>query len=249
MSVSVAWDGAVATVTVDNPPVNPLDDATLAGLRDAALQVGEARAVVLTGAGEKAFLAGADLRSLRHALGTPGAMEEHVALTRPTFDAWRALEMPLIAAVAAHAVGGGLEFALLCDLVVAAPKARFGLPEVTLGLIPGGGGTQRLPRRIGSGLALELMLTGKLVTAAEAPGLVNIVADDPRAAARELAERIARLPALAVRAIKRAGRFEGPLDAGLDLERALFLEVAGSADAREGADAFLEKRRPDFAHR
>ena len=245
----IGWDGAVATVTVDNPPVNALDDATLAALRDAAGEVREARAVVLTGAGEKAFLAGADLNALRHALGTPGAMEEHVALTRPTFEAWRALEMPLIAAVAGHAVGGGLEFALLCDLICAGPKVRFGLPEVTLGLMPGGGGTQRLPRRIGSGLALELMLTGKLVRADEAPGLVNVIADDPRAAAHELAARIAALPAVAVQAIKRAGTFEGSLDAGLDAERALFLSVCATDDAREGADAFLSKRRPVFAHR
>jgi enoyl-CoA hydratase len=237
----IAWDGAVATVTVDNPPVNALDDATLTALRDAAAEVLEARAVVLTGAGEKAFVAGADLRSLAPALGTP-AMEEHVALTRPTFEAWRALEIPVIAAVAGHAVGGGLELALLCDLIVASPKVRFGLPEVTLGLMPGAGGTQRLPRRIGRGLALELMLTGRLVTAADVPGLVNVVDADPRAAAHALAERIAGLPPAAVRSIKRAGRFDGSLDDGLDLERELFLAVAATDDARAGVDAFLSRR-------
>ena len=234
----ISWDGAVATVTVDNPPVNALDDATLAALRDAAGEVREARAVVLTGAGEKAFLAGADLHALRHALGTPGAMEEHVALTRPTFEAWRALEMPLIAAVAGHAVGGGLEFALLCDLICAGPKVRFGLPEVTLGLMPGGGGTQRLPRRIGSGLALELMLTGKLVHADEAPGLVN-VSPTTRARRRRNSPRGSpRCPPWP------CGRSSAPAVRGLAGRRSrrrarAVPPVCATEDARAGADAFL----------
>jgi enoyl-CoA hydratase/carnithine racemase len=256
--VSVEVAGAVATVTVDNPPVNALDDATLEALGAAAREIAgrdDVRAVVLTGAGDKAFLAGADLRSLRHALGQPGGLDEHVALTRPVFEAWRGLELPVIAAVAANAVGGGLEFAMVCDLIVADPRARFGVPEVTLGLIPGGGGTQRLPRRVGWTAAMKLLLLGRLVTAQRAHelGLVNVVAAEgaARDEAAALAERLAALPALAVRAAKRAARdaLEAGLDDGLDAERALFLEVAASADAREGAEAFLGKRAPAFHHR
>jgi enoyl-CoA hydratase/carnithine racemase len=259
VSVGTAVADGVATVTVDNPPVNALDDATLEALGAAAGELSgreDVRAVVLTGAGDKAFLAGADLRTLVHALGTP-EMEAHVALTRPVFEAWRGLEVPVVAAVAANAVGGGLEFALACDLIVADPRARFGVPEVTLGLIPGGGGTQRLPRRVGWTAAMELLLLGRLVSAERAQqlGLVNVVAAE--GAAREeagaLAGRLAALPAVALRAAKRAARLavEGgvPLDEGLDAERELFLAVAASADAREGAEAFLAKRRPAFEHR
>lgn len=258
VAVGTEIDAGVATVTVDNPPVNALDDETLTALGDAAGALAgreDVRCVVLTGAGEKAFLAGADLRSLQGALGTPGAMDAHVALTRPVFEAWRGLPQPLVAAVAANAVGGGLEFALLADLIVADPAARFGVPEVTLGLIPGGGGTQRLPRRIGWTTAMELLLTGRLVTAERAHelGMVNLLAasGEARAEAAELAARLAALPALAVRAAKQAARgaLEEGLDAGLDRERDLFLTVAASADASEGATAFLEKRPPAFRHR
>ena len=256
-SVTTEVDAAVATVTVDNPPVNALDDPTLEGLGEAARRVAAdsgVRAVVLTGAGDRAFLAGADLRSLQPALGTP-EMEAHVALTRPVFDAWRALEQPVVAAVGASAVGGGFEFMLVCDLIVADPGARFGLPEVTLGLMPGGGGTQRLPRRAGWTAAAELLLLGRLVGAERARelGLVNVVAAEGQALteAQALAGRIAALPAVAVQSAKRALRqaLEPGLDEGLDAERELFLAVAASEDAKEGADAFLTKREPGFTHR
>jgi enoyl-CoA hydratase/carnithine racemase len=257
-TVRVETVDAVVTVTVDNPPVNALDDATLAGLGDAARGIARdpgVRAVVLTGSGEKAFLAGADLSAIRAHLGVPGGMDDHVALTRPTFEAWGSLPQPVIAAVQAHAVGGGLEFALICDLIVADPKAKLGLPEVTLGLIPGGGGTQRLPRRVAPGVAREMLLLGGLIDAARARevGIVNEVSEPGAATARaqELAARLAALPAVAVQAVKRAAReaSEVGLDAGLELERGLFLEAAASADAREGADAFLGRRRPKFRNR
>jgi enoyl-CoA hydratase/carnithine racemase len=257
MPVRVERDGAVAVITVDNPPVNALDDATLTALGDIARHLvadAAVRAVVLTGAGDRTFLAGADLGTLGHALETPGAMEAHVALTRPTFDGWRALQPPLIAAVNAHAVGGGLEFALLCDLIVSDPRARFGLPEVKLGLIPGAGGTQRLPRRVGMRAALELIMLGDLIDAARARelGIVTSIAEQG-AALREalaLAKRLAEQPQFAVRAAKRLVRqaCEPALDAGLDAEREAFLATAATADAREGVAAFLEKRRPAFVH-
>ena len=254
-TVAVSVEEGVATVTVANPPVNALDDATLERLASAARALAgdeSVRAVVLTGAGDRAFLAGADLRSLQHALGTPGEMEAHVALTRPVFDGWRGLRQPVVAAVAANAVGGGLEFALVCDLIVADPRARFGLPEVTLGLMPGGGGTQRLPRRIGWTAASELLLLGRLVKAERARelGIVNVVAAEGQAReeADAIARRLADLPAVAVQAAKQAARvgLEAGLDEGLDAERALFLRVAASDDAREGAEAFLAKREPAF---
>ncbi len=248
----------VATVTVDNPPVNAMDDATLGGLATAARAIAgdaQVRAVVLTGTGAKAFMAGADLAAICDHLGHRGGMDEHVALTRPVFEAWRALMAPVVSAVQAHAVGGGLELALTGDLIVADPRARFGLPEVTLGLIPGGGGTQRLPRRIGPAGASELMLLGRLLTAerAHALGIVNVVAAEGEALteARAIAVRLAALPAVAVQAVKRALRLTGEagLSDGLDAERDLFLTVAASADAHEGATAFLQKRDPRFQHR
>jgi enoyl-CoA hydratase/carnithine racemase len=156
--------------------------------------------------------------------------------------------------VAGHAVGGGLEVALVCDFIVADPRARLGAPEVGLGLIPGAGGTQRLPRRLGLGAARRLLLTGELVKAPEARalGLVDVVAGEGQAlaAAQALAARLAALPAAAVRAAKDALRAAAaqPLEDGLAAERALFLGVAATADAREGAAAFLAKRPPRFSH-
>jgi enoyl-CoA hydratase/carnithine racemase len=261
MAVTVERVGGVATVTVDNPPVNALDDPTLIGLREAAETVSadpEVRAVVLSGTGERAFIAGADLRSLRHALGPDGEegeMEHHVSLTGPAFSAWSGVPQPVVAAVGANALGGGLEFALCCDLIVSDPRAKFGLPEVTLGLMPGGGGTQRLPQRIGAAATLELVLLGRVIDARRAHelGLVHAVSDEGGAleAARALGGRLASLPAIAVQSAKRAIRagMDRGLSDGLAAERRLFLEVAGSADAQEGASAFLDKRKPAFSHR
>src|ERR1700759_322693 len=163
--VSVVIGDGVATVTADQPPVNAMGRDVLHGLGEAAARVGpgdEGRAVVLTGAGRAAFMAGADIGEFQARQAPPGAMEEHSRMARAVFDAWQALPQPVIAAVQASAVGGGLGIALLCDLIVAAPAARFGLPEVKLGLIPGGGGTQRLPARIGVAAAKELLFTGSL---------------------------------------------------------------------------------------
>jgi enoyl-CoA hydratase/carnithine racemase len=181
-------------------------------------------------------------------------MEHHVGITRPVFSAWADLEVPVLAAVDGSAVGGGLELALVCDLIVAERTARLGFPEIKLGLIPGAGGTQRLPRRVGTATALRLLMLGKLLGAEEARevGLVDIVVEkDAAASATELAGRIAAGAGQAVRAAKRAVRAaaEQPLEQGLDFERELFLALAMTADAREGASAFLERRAAVFKNR
>jgi enoyl-CoA hydratase len=254
--VDVAVDGAVAVVTVDNPPVNALGERVLEALVDAAQSVARdarIRAVVLTGAGERTFLAGADLRELEHVLGDPAAMAAHVALTSTVICEWAGLDRPVVAGVTGHAVGGGLEIALACDLIVADPRARLGVPEVGLGLIPGAGATQRLPRRVGLGVARRLLLTGELITAPAALdlGLVDVVAAEGAALpeAIELAQRLATQPALAIRAAKQAlAAASLPLADGLAEERRLFLGVSCTADAQEGASAFLAKREPEFTH-
>lgn len=252
--VQVTVEDGVATVLVDSPPVNAMGRAVLDGLGDAAEYLStahEARAVVLGGAGATAFMAGADIGEFEQLRAEPGAMEAHSLRARAVFDAWQALPQPVVAAVQASAVGGGLEIALLCDLIIADPAARFGLPEVKLGLIPGGGGTQRLPGRIGAAAAKEMLFLGSTIDAdrAFALGLVNRVSA-PGAAlveARELAGRIAALPRVAVTCAKRAvdGAVSG---AALDREREIFLETFASQDFAEGFAAFLEKRAPRFVH-
>jgi enoyl-CoA hydratase/carnithine racemase len=253
-AVSVVADGPVAVITVDNPPVNALGNAVLEALGAAARDLGAnegIRAVVLTGAGGKAFMAGADLDEFRAMLDLEGAIEAHVGISRLALDSLVALPQPLIGAVQASAMGGGLEVALTCDLLVADPGARLGVPEVRLGLIPGAGATQRLPRRIGEGRAKELVLLGGSVKAEEALaiGLVNRVSA-PGASLEEavaLAQRLAALPGRAVQAAKAA--FSADLAAGLDRERELFLGVLGTEDVREGVAAFVAKRAPAFLHR
>jgi enoyl-CoA hydratase len=256
-TVRVERGDGIAVVTIDNPPVNALDEATLEALGAAATEVAgdrEVRAVILTGAGGKALAAGADLNELKEALGNRAEMEHHVGITRPVFAAWWGIEVPVIAAVDGSAAGGGLEFALACDLIVANREAKLGFPEARLGLIPGAGGTQRLPRRIGAAAALQLLALGKLVDAetAQRLGLVDVVAEGTALAEAEaLAAKLAAMPGEAVRGAKRAVRIaaELPLEEGLDAERELFLDLAMTADAAEGAAAFLERRPAEFRHR
>jgi enoyl-CoA hydratase/carnithine racemase len=250
--------GAVAVVTVDYPPVNALSDDVLEGLRDGALRFASdenVRAIVLTGAGDKSFLAGADLQEFRAALGQEEWIRRHTGLTRETLTRWESLPQPVVGAIQASAVGGGLEVALVCDLLVADPAARFGFPEVRLGLMPGAGGTQRLPRRVGIGRAREMVMLGSTIDAEEARriGLVTSISP-PRAAldsAKELAARLASLPGIAVKGIKHAIALAGTVDieAGLDEERELFMRTFSSQDVHEGIAAFLEKRAPRFEHR
>jgi enoyl-CoA hydratase len=255
--VRLEVDAGVAVVTVDNPPVNSLTNETLASLGNVAIRLaeqGDVRAVVLTGAGQQAFMAGADIDQFRAALDSGDWIEEHTLLTRRVFDEWETLPQPVVAAVQASAIGGGLEMALLCDVLVADPRARFGFPEVTLGLIPGAGGTQRLPRRIPPVAARELLLLGSLIDASRAAqlGLISRISAAGEAVdeAKRIAQRLAVLPARAVQAVKQALRGEDDgLISGLERERKLFLEVYGSEDVREGLAAFAERRPPVFRHR
>jgi enoyl-CoA hydratase/carnithine racemase len=253
-AVRVETADGVAVVTVDNPPVNTLADAVLEQLGTTATKLGadvRVRAVVLTGAGDKAFMAGADLAEFQRLLDGEGSIEDHVAASRRALGLVEAIPQPVIAAIQASAMGGGLEVALVCDLIVADPDARLGLPEVRLGLMPGAGGTSRLPQRIGLGPARELLMLGRAVTAEEGHrlGLVNRVSPPGAALAEavELATRLAALPARAVTSIKRV--LAADQAQALDRERDAFLELFHTEDVREGVAAFVEKRPPSFTHR
>ncbi len=210
----------------------------------------EVRCVVIAGS-EKVFAAGADIKAM-----SERSFAE--ALRHPAASFWRrlvAIKTPLIAAVSGYALGGGCELALTCDMIVASDSAVFGQPEINLGIIPGGGGTQRLARVIGKQRAMELVLTGRRFDAAEAlrMGLVNRVAADGRwlEAALELAREVAGQPPIATRLGKQAvlGAEETALSAGLENERRLYELAMATEDRVEGMKAFLEKREPKFEGR
>ena len=251
MPVTFAADGAVGTITLDNPPANSYDIDTVRELADAIAAAGRAdavRVVVLRSASEKFFSAGADVKRF-----LANDVDANMAMVRLAHDALAGIarsEKLYVAFIAGHALGGGLELALACDLRYAAEgEFRLGTPEVTLGLLPGNGGTQRLPRIIGRGPALELLLTGRQMTPAEAHrlGLVSGLfagEEDFRAHV----ERLAAGPPLAIANIKRAVHegLDRPLDDGLALERELIEALFRSRDASEGLTAFSEKRAPSF---
>ncbi|MBW3630102.1 MAG: enoyl-CoA hydratase/isomerase family protein [Gemmatimonadetes bacterium] len=244
----------IAAITVQRPDkLNALDAATIAELGEAMRRVRESddvRGVIITGSGSKAFVAGADIAELA-AMGSI----EGVAVSRLGQRVFREIELspkPVIAAVNGFALGGGCELALACHLRVAADSAHFGLPEVKLGIIPGYGGTLRLPRLVGRGRALELILSGEMIDAAEAHriGLVNrVVAPEALLqATRELLLTILRngptAIALAIECVTRG--MDMSLDDGLALESNLFGLLASTGDMREGMKAFLEKRQAEF---
>ena len=244
---------AVAVVTIDRPEKrNALNAKVRQELIEALDQLredGRARVVVLTGAGEKAFVAGADVAEFSER----ETEEQRAAMTgRRVFDEVAMFPKPVIAMINGFALGGGCELALACDLRIAADTARLGQPEINLGLIPGGGGTQRLPRLVGVGQAMRLVLSGEIIDASEALriGLVDQVfpADELTDRALGVARSMAAKSPVALRAAKAAIRAasEMPLPAGIAHETELFLSCFGSADGREGVSAFLEKRPPDF---
>lgn len=246
----------VALVTIQRPQaLNAIDASVLDGLARAldTLEADEAlRAVVLTGAGGKAFVAGADIAAMQEL--SPVEAEAFAARGQRLFDRLAALPAPVVAAVGGFALGGGCELAMACDIVIAGPKARFGQPEVKLGVIPGFGGTQRLVRRVGLSAALDLCLTGRMVDAAEAlrMGLVSrVVEGDVLEAALKVAEEIRGLGPVAVRLCKRAihENADADLHAAQGAERTLFGLCFSTADQREGMAAFLEKRPASFTGR
>jgi enoyl-CoA hydratase len=247
-------DDAVAIVTINRPRVlNALNGATLHELRRAMLDLKHdagVRAIILTGSGEKAFVAGADINEL--AQQTPITGRELALSGQHVFDLIEHLGKPVIAAVNGYALGGGCELAMACTLRIAAENARFGQPEISLGLMPGYAGTQRLPRLVGKGRALQILLTGSPVTAADAEriGLVNQVvpAAELMQQARTLARALAAQSPIAMRYILDAVNTGGdmPFAAGSIHEATLFGLVTGTDDMREGTRAFLEKRAPVF---
>jgi enoyl-CoA hydratase len=243
--------GRVALVTLNRPQaLNALNRAMLTELGDimaafdADPQVG---AIVLTGS-PRAFAAGADIKEM----ADMSAVEMDANSVSELFARLTRVSKPVIAAVSGFALGGGFELALLCDMIVAAENAKFGLPEVTIGVIPGGGGTQRLARAVGKALAMEMILNNRQLSAAEAEkyGLVNCVVPDEQVLdeALVLAADIAARSPLTLRLAKEAvnAAFAGSLSEGLDNERRLFQLTFASEDRKEGMQAFLEKRKPDW---
>lgn len=253
--VKTTMEGGVAVVTIDRPPVNALGEQLEAELQEVFLALDrsdEVRVVILTGAGERAFIAGADIKAF------PGMDEEGAyRMSQRTQGVLRTIEQcrnVVIAAVGGLALGGGAEVALACDLRVADETARFGFPEVGLGLLPGAGGTQRLTRLVGPGKAKLLILTGDPVSASEAHslGLVEKVVPKGQAlsAARDLAARImARGPVAVANAKKAIAAAELDAEGGFERESRLFGQLFNTADQKEGVAAFLEKRKPAFVGR
>src|SRR3954447_5080238 len=248
--VRVELDGAVATIRLDRPPMNAINSALQEDLRSAALEVSQdesVRAVVIYG-GEKVFAAGADVKEF--------AGQDHAYLMRDAarvmsaIDSVARIPKPVIAAVTGYALGGGCELALTADFRVSADDAKWGQPEILLGIIPGMGGTQRLPRLVGPAKAKDLIFTGRHVDAAEALsiGLVDRVVPHTEVytAAREMAATFAGGPLAAVRAAKQAvdRGLEADLGTGLEIERLQFSGLFATEDAREGMTAFADKRRP-----
>jgi enoyl-CoA hydratase len=255
--VLVDAGGAVATVTIDRPQArNALDAPTLRELLAAFEALAASpllRCVILTGAGDKSFVAGADIKQMA-GLG-PREARAFAELGHDLGDAIEALSAPVIAAVGGYALGGGCELALACDFIYASATARFGQPEVNLGVIPGFGGTQRLARRVGIGQARELIYTGAIISAEEALriGLVNAVVEPEQlmARVRAVADTIVRKAPLAIADAKRAMRrgADMPLPQAHELERQLFAGLFATADQKEGMQAFLDKREPKFQGR
>ncbi|MBI4541774.1 MAG: enoyl-CoA hydratase/isomerase family protein [Gemmatimonadetes bacterium] len=251
--VVIERHGAVALVTINRPDKrNALDDATrrqLLDALDALRRDREIRVVVLTGAGDKAFIAGADIREFQ---GRTPVEQLRVMRLPSVYEAADEFPKPLIAMINGYCLGGGNELAMACDIRIASETAKFGQPEINLGIMPGGGATQRLPRLVGLGTAFKLIYTGQIIDAAEARaiGLVDAVvpAAELRPRTMLLAETIAAKSPVALQMIKEAIRasVRSPLDDGLRHEQSLFSVVFSSQDKAEGVAAFLEKRQPHF---
>ena len=255
MSARVVLDDGVAVVTLDREDaLNALDVGTLTELRDRLRELAdddEVRAVVLTGAGERAFAAGADIKYMS-GLDVEGA-RAWGALGHAVARLLETMPKPTIAAVNGFALGGGCELALACDIRYCSSRAKLGQPEINLGLVPGWGGTQRLARAVGAGIAKELIFTGRLVDADEALriGLVQGVHDPVLEHALGTARAVAAKSPVALRAAKELVNraLEGGHEANLAEEARAFAELFATADTHEGLAAFVEKREPRFIGR
>ncbi|MGQ0561227.1 MAG: enoyl-CoA hydratase/isomerase family protein [Gemmatimonadota bacterium] len=252
-TLQVSIDRGIAVVVINRPDkrnaLNAMVRSELIGVLEALRDHDEARVVIITGAGDKAFVAGADINEFAE---RTAVQQRAIMAERTMFEEIAAFPKPVIAMINGFALGGGCELALACDVRIAARSAKLGQPEIKLGIIPGGGGTQRLPRLIGTGRALRMVLTGELIDAVEAEriGLVDRVVEDGdlHDATMELARAIAAHSSLTLRLAKSAVRAaeEMPLASGLAYERELFITAFASEDKREGVAAFLEKRPPMF---
>jgi enoyl-CoA hydratase len=255
-TILVEREGRVAILTVNRPDkLNALNEQVRVDMLAALAQIeadDSVGVVVITGAGEKSFIAGADIGEF--AGRTP--FDQRYAMRSPRiFDIMSSFPKPVIAMINGFCLGGGCELALSCDFRIASEKARFGQPEIKLGIIPGGGGTQRLSRLVGTGQAMRLILSGDMIDAAEASriGLVEMVvpAEELRAKTLELANRIAGMSPLTLKVAKEAIRASEKMgiEEGVNYERDLFCLCFSTADKEEGVKAFLEKRQPQWTGR
>lgn len=243
----------VATVTINRPPVNPLNSVVFKELRTIISELdqnNDVRVIVLTGSGDRAFVAGADVGEMAEA-----SLAEVTAMNKVSRAAFSEIEnstKPVIAAINGLALGGGLELALACDLRISSEKAQFAFPEVGLGIIPGGGGTQRLQKLVGQGVAKELLFFGDMFSAERAYSLniVNKVVpqEEVLATANEWAAKLASKPPIALQMLKVAvdKGANTETETGLIIESTCFGNVFASKDAKEGMSAFVEKRKPVF---
>jgi enoyl-CoA hydratase/carnithine racemase len=253
-NVKISIEDRVAILTLDHPPVNAFNRATLLDLNGAISELfanDQVKVIVITGAGDFAFVAGADINEIGAVKNGAEALE-FIKLGQDIFSKIENGPKPVIAAINAVALGGGMELAMACHVRIASDRARLGQPESNLGIIPGWGGTQRLPRLVGPSKAIELILTGDMINAQEAfrLGLVNKVvpAGQVLAEARGLAKKIAAKSKLTNEATLEAviGGLKLSLAEGLDWEARQFSQLIGSNDTTEGIAAFLSKRQPKF---
>ena len=250
-------DGPLAIVTLTNPPLNVLHPQMAAELEACFTGLAtdpEVVVAILTGQGERAFCAGFDIKEFPN-LMAPGGAERLTRALHASLGKIAHLGKPTIAAVNGLALGGGLELSMACDIRIVAANAQMGQPEIKLGLFPGAGGTQRLPRLVGAGIAKELMYVGDPIGAEEAYriGLANKVVPtgEALAAARQMGLTIAGMAGVALRYIQEAVNrgLDTTLEAGLQIEADLFAKVFQTEDVREGVEAFINKRQPNFRHR
>ncbi len=254
-NIIVGTRGRVGMITLNRPKaLNALNDALMNELGEALAKfdADEGIGAIVIAGGDKAFAAGADIGAMKDRGYRDVYMGEFV--TR-NWERMKSVRKPVIAAVAGYALGGGCELAMMCDIVIAAEGARFGQPEIKLGIIPGAGGTQRLPRAVGKAKAMDLVLTGRMMDAAEAEraGLVSRVVpadkliEEAFAAAAQIAEFSLPSVMMAKESVNRA--FESPLAEGMLFERRLFHALFSTEDQKEGMAAFVEKRKPNFKHK